>query len=150
MKAIAALGGLEMYGCPVANRMAYLKNTVTPGLNTISTDIETGWKIGDRIFIAATSFDSRESEEFLIDSINGDQITLSSPLAFKHLGKDDTTTLTYGQEEHFGAEIGLLSRNIVIDGSDQDENIFGGRVVVMRSKQGDTLRFRIFITVHQC
>ena len=129
-----------MYGCPVANRMAYLKNTVTPGLNTITTDIETGWTIGDRIFIAATSFDSRESEEFIIDSITGDQITLSSPIQFKHLGKDDTTTLAYGTEEHFGAEIGLLSRNIIIDGSDQDENIFGGRVVVMRSKQGDTLR----------
>ena len=126
-----------MYGCPVENRMAYLKSTIQKGANVIMTDIDTKWTVGDRIFIAPTSFDSKESEEFLISAISGNIITLNGNVQFKHLGKDDTTSTEYGGvEEHFGAEIGLLTRNVVIDGSDNDEGIFGGRIVVMRSKSG--------------
>ncbi|CAG5089689.1 Oidioi.mRNA.OKI2018_I69.PAR.g12308.t1.cds [Oikopleura dioica] len=137
-KAIAVLGGLEMHGCPRNFTKTYLKNFILPGYREIRTTDATGWNVGDRIFIAPTSFDPREAEEFFIQAIDGNLITLDHQVEFRHAGVDETRTLKYGSDTHFGAEIGLLSHNIVIDGHSDSEDIFGGRVVVMRSAEANT------------
>jgi len=137
-KAIAVLGGLEMHGCPRNFTKTYLKNVILPGYRDIRTTDATGWNVGDRIFIAPTSFDPREGEEFFIQAIDGNTITLDHQVEFRHAGVDETRTLKYGSDNHFGAEIGLLSHNIVIDGHSDSEDIFGGRLVVMRSAEENT------------
>jgi hypothetical protein len=145
-KAIAALGGLEIHGCPVTLKHTNLKTAVNPGdlEITVVDDVSAEWKVGNRIFIGPSSYDMRESEEFLIIAINGARITLDRAVQFFHNGADESTTTDYQGDfgtVHFGAEVGLLSRNVQIDGSDQSEGIFGGRVVVMRSSSGDTHRY---------
>ena len=136
-KAIAALGGLEMHGCPIAMTKTFLKTSVLKGQNQITLEDEpVGWKVGGRIFIASSSFEMRESEEFLITAIEGNTLTLDSSTQFPHYGVDESNTNYEGWGvTHFAASVGYLTRNIKIDGSADAEDVFGGRIVVMRSKE---------------
>ena len=136
-KAIAALGGLEMHGCPIAMTKTFLKTSVLKGQNQITlVDEPVDWKVGGRIFIASSSFEMRESEEFLITEISGSTLTLDRPTQFPHYGADESDTdYTGWGVTHFAASVGYLTRNIKIDGSADAEDVFGGRIVVMRSKE---------------
>ena len=129
-----------MYGCPQATPWALLNNRVNAGENVLTLDRNVGsdWKIGDKIAIAATSYDTRETERAVITdiSVDGMTVTLDRNLSFAHNGVIDTTDY-FG---HMGAEIIHLSRNIVIDGLTDSDDMFGGRVVVLKSDNGFTYR----------
>ena len=56
-----------------------------------------------------------EAEERKITAVNGNVLTLCSPLMFRHFAGVET----YGDDEvEMRAEVGLLSRNIVFRGDD--------------------------------
>ena len=96
------------------------------------------WKVGDKIAVASTSYDVRETERAIIAgiSLDGLTVTLDRNLTFRHTGVSDTTDF-FG---HMGAEVIHLSRNIVIDGSTDSDDMFGGRIVVLKSDNGYTYR----------
>ncbi|XP_046332535.1 cell surface hyaluronidase-like [Haliotis rufescens] len=70
------------------------------------------WSAGDKIVIASTDFDWRQAEEMTIKSCPScavNEICLTEPLKYMHYGE-----VTLGVDER--AEVGLLSRNILIEG----------------------------------
>ncbi|XP_046332539.2 cell surface hyaluronidase-like [Haliotis rufescens] len=70
------------------------------------------WRPGDKIVIASTDFDWRQAEEMTIKSCPScavNEICLTEPLEYMHYGE-----VTLGVDER--AEVGLLSRNILIEG----------------------------------
>jgi len=82
----------------------------TKGLGKIST-----WLPGDKIIVASTSWDARESEVFELvecklannEPCAPDQVRINRPPRFTHWGKKDSRT---GIDQR--AEVGLLSRNV--------------------------------------
>jgi cell migration-inducing and hyaluronan-binding protein len=106
-----------------------LNATVNKGQNTITLGEATDWKAGDKIVIASTDFDYRQAETFTIQSISGTTVTLDKPVQYMHFGQLQTYN---GKTLDQRAEVGLLSRNIVIQGAaDSVTTKFGGHVMVM-------------------
>ncbi|XP_046581669.1 cell surface hyaluronidase-like [Haliotis rubra] len=88
------------------------------------------WRAGDKIVIASTDFDWRQAEEMTIKSCPScavNEICLTKPLKYMHYGE-----VTLGVDER--AEVGLLSRNIFIEGVIPEEgcSTFGGHIKVVR------------------
>ncbi|XP_067654447.1 inactive cell surface hyaluronidase CEMIP2-like [Haliotis asinina] len=104
------------------------------------------WRDGDKIVISSTDFDWRQAEEMTIKSCPScavNEICLTEPLKYTHYGE-----VTLGVDER--AEVGLLSRNILIEGVIPEEgcsinepedqylcdlfgfDTFGGHVKVVR------------------
>ena len=87
------------------------------------------WKSGDEIVVASSSFRPTDSEVVTVSSVSGNKINFSPALKYKHYGKIDKIE---GKDLDMRAEVGLLTRNITIQGADDSlSNSFGGHVMVM-------------------
>ena len=95
-----------------------------------------GWRVGDEIVLASTDFDPAQAERRTITAISGNTITLDQPLDYMHFGK-----ITFGVDER--GEVGLLTRNIRIQASDDaEQSYFGGHIMAMAVEQDVRLRRR--------
>lgn len=86
-----------------------------PGDTWITLDeAETGWQPGDWLVIGPSGFDYRLSSEVEVVSIAGNQVQIHPPLAHAHWGE----RMSFGgQEVDQRAPVGLLSRNILVQGA---------------------------------
>jgi hypothetical protein len=92
-----------------------LNATVNPGGTTITLTQPVDWLPGESIAVASSSFDHYESEEMIIASKSSDNqtLTLTKAFQFRHFAGIET----YGGEQFFmRAEVGLLTRNIKMQG----------------------------------
>ncbi|MEO5706295.1 MAG: G8 domain-containing protein [Alteraurantiacibacter sp.] len=102
-----------------------LANTARAGSSAIEVLDASGWRRGDRIVLASTDFNPRQAEERTITAIDGNALTLDRPLEYMHYGE-----ITFGVDER--GEVGLLTRNIRIQASeDSEESYFGGHIMAM-------------------
>jgi hypothetical protein len=113
-------GVLDMHGAPRDPVWTDLDSTVLPGSNSITIIRAVDWKVGEKIVIASTSYDSSEAEERAIIAIdrtnpNKPVLTLDKPLEFKHFAGIQTFG-SAGDFIEMRAEVGLLSRNVVFRG----------------------------------
>jgi hypothetical protein len=106
-----------------------LAKTAEKGATTIEVLDASGWRAGDEIVLASTDFDPRQAEKRTIKAINGNTLTLDRPLQYMHFGK-----ITYDVDER--GEVGLLTRNIRIQASeDAEQSYFGGHIMAMPSSK---------------
>jgi cell surface hyaluronidase len=103
-------GKIRMFGEPRVN-WTKLAATANAGNSVITLERTVDWRVGEKIVIAPSGYDGNETEERTITAVNGTAITLDRALAYRH----------WGQMQSFGgislderAEVGLLSRNIVV------------------------------------
>ena len=131
-KAIGGIGSIEMHGCQRSRVWSTLKNTINAGDTQIQLTDEDimDWMAGDEIVIATTDHEHRHTEYFKILEIANGTITLDKEVEWRHLGYEETKTVQLGREYHQGAEVGLLSRNIVLDGTEGADGKFGARVLI--------------------
>src|SRR6476659_7425047 len=102
-----------------------LAKTAAAGSNTIEVLNAGDWKKGDEIVLASTDFDPHQAERRAIAAISGNTITLDRKLDYMHFGKSTVDVDERG-------EVGMLSRNIVIQASsDADTTFFGGHIMAM-------------------
>jgi cell migration-inducing and hyaluronan-binding protein len=102
-----------------------LAGTAEAGSARIEVLDAKGWRKGDVIVLASTDYDPHQAERRTIAAIDGNAITLDRPLKYMHFGK-----ITYGVDER--GEVGLLTRNILIQASDDAEKTyFGGHIMAM-------------------
>ena len=102
-----------------------LAKTAEAGSATIEVLDARGWRTGDEIVLASTDFDPRQAEKRTIAAISGNTITLDRPLEYMHFGQ-----ITFGVDER--GEVGLLTRNIRIQASDDaEQSYFGGHIMAM-------------------
>jgi cell migration-inducing and hyaluronan-binding protein len=107
------------------NSWTKLAATAKAGSARIDVLNAAGWRKGDQIVFASTDFDSTQAEMRTIAAIAGNVITLDQPLKYMHFGK-----ITYGVDER--GEVGLLTRNIKIQASDDAKrSYFGGHIMAM-------------------
>ncbi|MDX2005340.1 MAG: G8 domain-containing protein [Meiothermus sp.] len=125
--------GIEIHG---EDRVDWTKLAATaPRLTTqIRLADRVDWRAGERVVIASTALDPSEAEEREVVGVSSDgrTVTLDRPLDYLH----------YGELQSFGgmtldsrAEVGLLSRNVVIQG-DNRTGTWGGHLMVMGSDPG--------------
>jgi hypothetical protein len=119
---MVAGGTLNLHGVRT-NSWTKLAGTAKAGSARIEVLNARGWRKGDVIALASTDFDSTQAEKRTIAAIAGNVITLDQPLKYMHFGK-----ITFGVDER--GEVGLLTRNILIQASDDAErSYFGGHIM---------------------
>ncbi|MEJ0040251.1 MAG: G8 domain-containing protein [Gammaproteobacteria bacterium] len=117
-------GTLNLHG-DRTNSWTKLTGTAKAGSARIEVLNARGWRKGDVIALASTDFDSTQAEKRTIAAIAGNVITLDQPLQYMHFGK-----ITFGVDER--GEVGLLTRNILIQASaDAERSYFGGHMMAM-------------------
>src|SRR5687767_13218924 len=129
-KMIAVYGGgrLELHG-EARKPWVRLGATALAGATQLLLDGPTDWRAGDRVVVASTTYEPNEAEIALIASVSGASVTLAEPLRYAHWG---TTQVIGGATVDERAEVGLLSRNVVVRGDDRsDATGFGGHIMVM-------------------
>src|SRR5690606_37079387 len=100
-----------------------LSKTADAGANSIEVLNAAGWKVGDQIVLASTDFDPRQAEKRTITAVRGNTLTLDRPLQYMHFGK-----ITFDVDQR--GEVGLLTRNIKIQASeDAEQSFFGGHIM---------------------
>src|SRR5580693_6196294 len=128
-RGIMMMGGtLNLHGNRT-NSWTKLSRTAEAGSNSIEVLNAAGWRIGDVIVLASTDFDPHQAERRTVAAIRGNTITLDKKLDYMHYGK-----ITFGVDER--GEVGMLSRNIVIQASpDADQTLFGGHIMAMNGSK---------------
>ena len=102
-----------------------LARTAEAGRAEIEVLDASGWQAGDEIVLASTDFNPRQAEKRTIAAIDGNVITLDRALEYMHFGE-----ITFGVDQR--GEVGLLTRNIRIQASDDAESsYFGGHIMAM-------------------
>lgn len=124
-RGIMVMGGtLNMHGNR-QNAWTKLAATAEAGSTEIEVLDASQWLVGDEIVLASTDFNPRQAEQRTISAIDGNMITLDEALEYMHYGE-----ITFEVDQR--GEVGLLSRNIVIQASDDAEtSYFGGHIMAM-------------------
>lgn len=144
-KAIAAFGFLWLHGRPKAISWTKLSVTAEVGDVYLILVEAVDWNVGDEIVLTSTTVEPQQTEKFFIMAISQDRqnLTLSAPLQYKHIAETHTArNWTYT----LAAEVGLLTRNIVIEGADNPSGAwaksFGCRVLVVGSARIEYVEIR--------
>ena len=111
-------GTVDMHGVNVGQTWVRLGATAAAGATQITLLQPVSWPVGSVIIIATTGdyMSQGQSETRVITAIssNGLTLTLDSALTYQHLGVTQTVGTT---SVEFRAEVGLLSHNVVFQGS---------------------------------
>ena len=100
-----AVGKISIHAADTKREWTQLDGTMEKGATTLSVLDATGWQTGDRIVLASTDYDHRQSEERVITAIDGNDVTLDEPVEYMHFG-----AITYGVDER--GEVANLTRNV--------------------------------------
>ena len=123
-------GKVDLHGLRGQDRpWTMLNGTVVTGTDQLTTAHLTNWRVGDEIVIAPSGVQPDEAEVVTITGISGKNVQFSPVLQYDHYG---ATQSVDGKLLDMRAEIGLLTRNIIIEGdAASDINQFGGHFMVM-------------------
>ncbi|XP_047483519.1 fibrocystin-L-like isoform X2 [Penaeus chinensis] len=130
-KSIGVYGRLSLHGRPHTNTWTKLGATAAPGDSqlTLAHPVDSSWQ-GKQVMVTSTSEEANHTEIRTVTHVNGAVLTLDSPLTHQHLGERHTAT-DGNLEYDLKGEVGLLTRNIVIEGEVvASEKHFGGSVRV--------------------
>ncbi|KAJ8026136.1 Fibrocystin-L [Holothuria leucospilota] len=132
-KVLGVYGHLNLHGVTRKVTWSHLAATALVNSDTIQLVEETGWGKGDEIIVTTTSYETWETETFtIIEKIGQFIFRLNSSFEFNHIA--NTHELSDNSSKYtLSAEVGLLTRNIIIEGADNDdifEESFGARVFV--------------------
>jgi cell migration-inducing and hyaluronan-binding protein len=134
-------GTLDLHGEP---RLGWtrLAVTATAGASQLQLAEAPDWRAGDRLVVASTDFDPNHAEVVAVASVSGATVSLAQPLQFTHYGELQSFA---GRTLDERAEVGLLTRNVVIRGdSATSEGGYGGHLMGTAGTlrvSGVTLRF---------
>jgi hypothetical protein len=117
-------GTLNLHGNRT-NSWTKLASTAEASSSTIEVLNAAQWQVGDEIVLASTDYNPRQAETRHITAISGNSITLGEPLEYMHYGE-----ITFGVDQR--GEVGLLTRNIKVQASnDAEQSFFGGHIMGM-------------------
>ncbi|MXP41132.1 transmembrane domain-containing protein [Altererythrobacter soli] len=124
-RGIMLMGGMLSLHGDREHSWTKLARTARAGSTQIEVLDAAGWREGDEIVLASTDFNPRQAEKRTITSVQGNVITLDRALDYMHFGE-----ITYGVDQR--GEVGLLTRNIRIQASeDAESSYFGGHIMAM-------------------
>ena len=133
-KGMAVFGWLELHGKPRNVYWTRLAATASKGTKSITLGEAVDWNPGEEVVISSTTTEPFQTEKRRINTVSVDRRTLTfeSALQYTHLGETHSAgSWTY----QLSAEVGLLSRNVVVEGADfpagvLEKQSFGCRVLI--------------------
>ncbi|MEM9692085.1 MAG: G8 domain-containing protein, partial [Myxococcota bacterium] len=129
LKALGVMPGgrLSLVG---EERLSWTKlaQTAAPGASSLELIEEVSWEAGDTIVVAPSDLDPFEAETFVLREVAGRTLSLERTTQFQHWGEVETHA---SRSIDMRAEVGLLSRNIVIQGDDHQDKAIGGHTMFM-------------------
>ena len=132
---IGVMGGgeIELHGAS-GNKTSWTQLSQTAKAGSQSINLakgNVGWQPGDKIVLASTSIDPREAEELTVTKVQGNTVFFKEALQYDHYGKQHNYS---GKTIDMRAEVGLLNRNITIQGDvSSSEDQIGGHMMIMQS-----------------
>ena len=152
-------GHLDLHGRARTHSWTRLARTAAAGDTIIELVVAVDWAVGETIVLTPTSRDGvctpagcqaenepghMEGERRIIVAIGtgGRQLELDRPLQFHHLVRLRGAGLELG--DAFRGEVGLLSRNVVVQGDDESYDAqYGCQLLFHSPGQHNSLRVRI-------
>jgi cell migration-inducing and hyaluronan-binding protein len=133
-RVLGVLGGtLDLHGEPRGG-WTRLAATAPAGATQLELIGAQAWRTGDKLVVASSDFDPKHAEVVTVSAKSGTTVTLAAPLVYGHYGQLQSIA---GHTVDERAEVGLLTRNIVIQGdSATSVGGYGGHLMGM----GGTLR----------
>ncbi|MEM8861600.1 MAG: G8 domain-containing protein, partial [Chloroflexota bacterium] len=108
-----------------------LAETANPGDTQLVLADAVNWEVGDEIAIAPSGYDPYAGERVTITAVDGTTVSITPPLNNPHVAIIETHG---GKTLDMRAEVGLLTRNIVIQApEDALDNQFGGHIMIMET-----------------
>jgi hypothetical protein len=133
-------GILDLHGQARTKTWTSLASTVNVGATTLTVQDSVDWTVGEQIVVASTSFEHTEAEVRTITAVSGTTLTVSEAFAYKHYA----ATETYGSKTiDMRAEVGLLTRNVRVRGSDQGLDVEHGATIMNFSHGDETTQARL-------
>lgn len=124
-------GTLAMHGASAQKHSwTQIEGDVFPGDTRLTVAIDSvGWLPGDRIVLAPSGYNPAEAEVLTVTAVDGREIQFQPALQHRRFGRIQTIA---GRQVDMRAEIGLLTRNIRVQGA-QDSVVeqFGAHVMIM-------------------
>ena len=115
-------GSLDLHGKYVPVTWTHLAQTANIGDTSITLKEPVTWQVGEKIVVATTGDRNsmKESEEHSIAAVSSDglTITLAEPLKYLHISIEQTFGGTVVETR---AEVALLTRNVLIQGTKNEE-----------------------------
>lgn len=139
-------GDLIVVGATTGPSWTRLTEHARAGDAVLHVEDARGWAPGDRVVVASTDYEQwegtrgaatardRQVEERTVVAVDGGRLTLDAPLAFFHVGRAESVG---GVVVDARAEVGRLTRNVVIEGDPATldpasaRHRFGGHVMAM-------------------
>ena len=143
-KALMVMNGatLEMHGKP-KTPWVKIGDKAELGATSITLSEPVDWEIGDQIVITSNRLNPYEAEEKIITAITngGTVVSFNTPMAYPRMGE----LKAYSKPDNSQSwnvdtrvEVGLLSRNITIQGdATSSSNGFGGHIMIMNGSNGN-------------
>lgn len=134
-----AEGTTLLHGAPTQSWVR-IDDTVNSGERLISLSERVNWKIGQSIILTSTQRDLEQTEVLTIKAISSDQlqIQVEEPIVYEHYAGTHSYDNGKSGNAHqswtvnMSAEVGLLSRNIIIQGDEESsEDGYGGHIMTM-------------------
>lgn len=126
---------LDLHGKPMAHTWTRLNQTAAAGATSMCFMDPVGWAAGSQLVITSTGFDMNEAEQRTIAYVTdgGRCVSFDTPLDHEHLGE---TRRYAGVPVELRAEVGLLSRNVVVQGNDMSPLDRHGGHIMLYSHEG--------------
>lgn len=141
----------DMYGTPRLKTWSELTATANVGDTSITISDTVDWAVGEVIVIASTSTDHYEAERRTISTIDtvNKLITFDDPLLHQHLSVTETLDATHSFPMR--AEVGLLTRNIVVTGdSNSIPDKYGAHIMMHGPSDQGLVGHIAYTEVTQC
>jgi cell surface hyaluronidase len=113
-------GQIDLHGAS-ANKVSWsqLGKSAEPGDTSIELKESVDWVSGDQVVIAPSGFDAFEAEPVTVTNVSGSRVSFSPALKYRHHGRIEPVA---GRSLDMRAEVGLLTRNIVVQGDEQSQH----------------------------
>jgi hypothetical protein len=132
-------GIVDMHGDPshASTTWSRLNASALAGDDRVTMRDKTHWKAGDDIVVAPTGLDEEEAEQRKVIRVmdDGQTLQLDKPLVFDHEG--EVPYFEGRRIENAVGEVGLLTRNIVIQGDDDSYDQQYGCTVMFHDPGGE-------------
>ena len=129
---------LDLHGRPLLDGRTHTKlaQTAASGSQEIFLAEPVDWVAGSEIVLTSTAANGTMEEAEVVRLVGvvdgGTRLLLTEPLAFEHLG--ETMQFAGGHQFDFRANVGLLSRNVVVQGDPQSKFMSHGVHIMLHSR----------------
>ena len=121
-------GAIDIHGIPRRRVWTVLGADIPAGTNIVTTANPVDWLPGDLVVITSSDYDFEHAEEAdILAVLSPTRFTVNITFRWDHLGTIvPGASVSWDSDLDMRAEVGLLTRNIIIQGDDNsDAQLFG-------------------------